>query len=132
MRPALTLATSDRDLLERAALDALLASPREAGFLLEEIDRAQVVADDELGDDVVRLGSQVVFVDGVTGARRQARLVSVPAAEAQTGEVSALTSVGAALVGLAVGQSILWEDRRGARRVLRVLAVGVDRPAPAH
>lgn len=123
-RPPITLCASDRRTLERAALAALLSAPRIAGPLLEEIERAAIVADEILAPDVVRLGSWVIYREEVSGAVRRARLVSPPAGEA-LGELSVLSADGAALIGLRAGQSIRWCDRLGAERLLTVVG-----PAP--
>jgi len=126
-RPPIVLCASDRAALERLALAALLSAPRMAGPLLEEIDRAEIVADDALGPEVVRLGSRVVYRDEASGAVRRARLVGSPAGDAP-GELSVLTPEGAALIGLQRGQSIRWLDRMGAERLFTIVGVAA---APA-
>ena len=52
------------------------------------------------------------------------RVVARPGREASPDDVSVLSSLGAALVGLRVGQSIVWPDRVGAELVLRVRSTG--------
>ena len=121
-RPPIVLCLSDYDALERAALSALLHAPREAGALLAEVDRAAVVADADLRADVVRLGSWVVFEDGLAGELRRVRLVASPVADATGQDLSALTSEGAALIGLREGQTIVCSDRVGGDRVLTVVS----------
>ena len=120
-RPPIVLCLSDHEALEKAAFSALLHAPREAGALLEEVDRADVVADADLRADAVRLGSRLVFEDGLTGAVRRVRLVSSLAEDATGQDLSVLTSEGTALIGLREGQTVVWSDRLGARRVLTVL-----------
>jgi regulator of nucleoside diphosphate kinase len=122
--PPIVLCASDHDRLQKAAFGALLASPRLAGPLLEEVDRAQVVADGALGPDAVRLGSWVEFTDGVEGPLRGVRLVETPACKAAGHELSVLSTEGAALVGLRTGQTIVWPDRLGRDRVLTVVRAG--------
>ena len=122
IRPPIVLCLSDYDTLERAALSALLHAPRVAGALLEEVDRAAVVADADLRPDVVRLGSWVEFTDSLTGARRRVRLVETPTPGSPRDELSVLTTEGAALVGLREGQTIVWPDRIGTERVLTVVS----------
>jgi regulator of nucleoside diphosphate kinase len=127
-QPPIVLCVSDRDALERAALAALLTAPRLAGPLLEEVDRALVVADEDLGEGVVRLGSWVVYRDEASGALSRARLVRPPGGGAPD-ELSALSPEGAALVGLRPGQSIRWLDHMGVERLLTVVGVAVDAAA---
>jgi len=127
-RPPIVLCASDRDVLERAALAALLTTPRVAGALLEEVDRATVVADEALEPGVVRLGSWVVYRDEATGDLSGARLVEPPG-DGAADELSALSAAGAALVGLRVGQSISWSDRVSAERRLTIVRIAPDPPA---
>ncbi|PZQ56447.1 MAG: transcription elongation factor GreAB, partial [Phenylobacterium zucineum] len=51
------------------------------------------------------------------------RLVYPAEADIAAGKVSVMTHVGAGLLGLAEGQAILWPDRDGRRRPLRIVAV---------
>ncbi|MBI1197911.1 MAG: transcription elongation factor GreAB [Phenylobacterium sp.] len=120
-RPPIVLCLSDYDAIEKAALGALLRAPRVAGALLEEVDRAAVVADPDLRPDAVRLGSWVEFTDSLAGGLREARLVPAPTPDTDPRELSILTTEGAALVGLREGQSISWPDRRGGDRVITVV-----------
>jgi regulator of nucleoside diphosphate kinase len=131
-RPPILLARSDRAVLERAAVEALLEAPRIAGALLDELDRAQVLPDSEVGPEVERLGSVVTFREAADGAVRTIRLIG-PEPSLDRGEVSVLTSTGAALLGLRVGQSILWADRVGSERTLTILATyaGAEKEDPS-
>jgi regulator of nucleoside diphosphate kinase len=122
-RPPVVLCLSDYDTLERTALAALLHTPRVAASLLEEVDRAAVVADAELRSDVVRLGSWVAFRNAAHGALRRVRLVAT-SADAHADDLSVLTPEGAALIGLRRGQTIGWSDRIGAQGALTVISVG--------
>lgn len=119
-RPPIVLCETDRARLERAALLAMLEAPRVAGALLEEVDRAKVVPDSGLDPERVRLGSLVIYRDEISGEEVCARLVEDTRADAPE-EVSVLTAAGAALVGLGIGQSILWSDRRGEERLFTIL-----------
>ena len=89
----------------------------------EELSRAVVVAQEEIPRDVVTMNSRVVFEDQRTGRRREVTLVYPHAADPTADKVSVFAPVGAALLGLAVGQSIDWPlpDDRTIR--LRIVAV---------
>jgi regulator of nucleoside diphosphate kinase len=50
-------------------------------------------------------------------------LVYPAEADIEAGRISILTPVGAGLIGLAEGASILWPDRDGHERRLRIIAV---------
>jgi regulator of nucleoside diphosphate kinase len=124
--PPIVLSVSDHRRLQIIALETLMSDPRNAGALLDEIDRADVVEDALIDERVVRLGDLVSYRDGLTGERHLAqlvdRLVDIPGAAA----LSVRSSSGAALVGLRVGQSILWADRLGTERIYTILSVDRD------
>ena len=90
--------------------------------LEDELHRATVVSPAEVPADVVTMNSDVVYEDCATGARRAVRVVYPRDADAAAGKVSVLAPIGAALLGLRVGQEIEWRVPGGARR-LRVVAV---------
>ena len=102
--------------------------PELAERLMEEIERADLRA--EVPDDVVTLGSEVTYRHG---DRTETVQIVVPEdANIEQRRISLLTPVGAALLGLAVGQRIAWDlpDKRGA--VLEVVAVRQRRDALEH
>ncbi len=119
-RPPIVLCETDAARLSALALSAPGALA--ADFLLEEVERAKVVADKTIGADVVRLGAQVDFADETSGAHHTLRLVLPAQADISAGAISVLTPVGAGLIGLRPGQAIEWSDR-GRRRRLRILGV---------
>lgn len=121
--PPIILGVTDVERLSALALQAEHSAPLAAGLLLDEIERADVRPDADVPDDVVRLGSSVEFVDEAHGHRRTVRLVYPAQADIAAGLVSVMTPVGAGLIGLSPGQSILWPDRDGQARSLRILAV---------
>jgi len=73
------------------------------------------------GTSLVTMGSAVKFIDHDSLSVRQVRLV-YPNEAASSRDVSVLTAVGSALIGLGPGQSISW-DEHGAERRLTVLEV---------
>lgn len=131
-RPPIMLCASDRDALESAALRTMRDAPRVAGPLLEEVDRAAVVADRDLRGDVVRLGSSVIYRDDLTGDFSRIRLVLDASGDLAARELSVLTPEGAALVGLREGQSITWPDRRGTDRRFTVVSTAYVPPFGAR
>jgi len=121
--PPIILSVTDHRRLQVVAIEALLRDPRIAGALLDEIDRADVVEDAVLDERAVRLGDVVSYRNDAIGEQHQVRLIDQIDQDADRGDVSVLSSLGAALVGLRVGQSILWADRLGAERVYTILSV---------
>ena len=71
--------------------------------------------------------SVVTFLDRGSDASRTVELVYPQEADIDAGKVSILTPVGAGLIGLSQGDSILWPDRDGHERWLEI----VDVRAPA-
>lgn len=86
-----------------------------------ELDRAVVV--EIVPPGVVAPGSRVRFEDERTRVVREAVLVYPSSADASAGRISVLAPIGAALLGLAAGDTIAWPlpgDREARIRVLSV------------
>jgi regulator of nucleoside diphosphate kinase len=94
-----------------------------AYFLARETERAKVVADDGDLRGIVRMGSQVRYCDDETGDVRDVVLVYPHEADISLRRISVLTPVGAALIGLSVGQSIEFHTPGPRKRSLRILGV---------
>jgi regulator of nucleoside diphosphate kinase len=112
-------------LAERARAQA----PELADRLIEEIERADLRPASEMPGDVVTLGSEVTFRQDER--TQTVHIVAPDDADIERRRISVLTPVGAALLGLAVGQKISWEmpDKRAS--VLEVVAVRQpSEPAP--
>ena len=119
--PEIVVGGTDHARLTSLANAALDTVPDTAEELLSELDRAQVVADEAVPGDVVRMGSVVEFES--EGDRKRVTLVFPSEADIATGKVSVLTPIGAALIGLSKGQSIAWTARDGVSHALTVLLV---------
>jgi len=113
---------------DAARLEAMLEAPAlrntpAAVSLLDELNRAEVVADHQVPADVVRMESVVECEDEHGGERHTLTLVYPQEADVGSGRVSVLAPVGSALLGLSVGQSIDWAAPGGRQLRLRVIAV---------
>lgn len=91
--------------------------------LRAELERADVVASEQMPADVVTMNSTVVFENIDTGKRFELALVYPHDMDATPGKVSILAPVGSALLGLAVDQMIQWQVPGGNTLKLRVLEV---------
>lgn len=120
--PPLLIGDRSEALLRGIARAAMLRAPEVAGRLLDEVDRADVVAESDVPDDVVRIGSFVTYQVRLTGSINTIRLVPPREADLRKSRVSVVSEVGAALIGLKPGQQIEWEFG-GRRHVLEVLRV---------
>jgi len=119
--PEIIVGDTDHARLTNLATAALAAVPDTAEELLSELDRARIVSDESVPLDVVRMGSLVAFRSGDDVKR--VTLVFPQDADIAAGKVSVLTPVGAALLGLAKGESITWTARDGTSHELTVVSV---------
>lgn len=120
-RPKVILGETDAERLSALALQMEPSAPFAAGLLLGEIDRAEIQPDAIVPADVVQMHSTVAFIDETHGKRRTVLLVFPNEADIGAGKISVVTPVGAGLIGLTAGDEILWPNRDGQERSLRIL-----------
>lgn len=122
LSPAIVLGKADHAKLNELASAGLDRMPELAEKLLGELDRARVVEDKKVPEDVVRMGSRVTYR---TSDEKEIWVILVYPADANIdeGKISVLTPIGTALIGLRKGQSITWRDRANKRHMLTVLEV---------
>jgi regulator of nucleoside diphosphate kinase len=112
-----------------ARLDQLLGTfgggrlPKTADFLLQELSRATVVDGAEIGRGIVTMHARVVFRDEDSGRTRSVMLVYPSERNSSEDALSVLTPLGAALIGVAEGESIAFDGLDGARRRVTVVKV---------
>lgn len=119
-RPPLHLIDAEADALANLAVQIEHSQPAVAEMLLTEIDRAKIHTADTLPGNVVAMNSHVTFFDEGNGSSREIQLVYPGEADIAAGRISVLTLIGAGIIGLSEGQSILWPDRDGHQRRLRI------------
>lgn len=122
-RPPIHMIDSEADRLADLAASVEDRLPQVSALLSQEIDRARVHRASAMPAGIVTMGSEVEFVDDASGASRSVQLVWPAEADIAAGRVSILTPVGAGLIGLKEGQSILWPDRDGQERKLTIVRV---------
>ncbi|XTZ37314.1 nucleoside diphosphate kinase regulator [Salmonella enterica] len=120
-RPAIII--NERD---AARLDQLLEQPAHANLpiadaLNEELDRAQLCAPEAMPKDVVTMNSTVKFRELKSGEEHVRTLVYPSQMTDSANQLSVLAPVGAALLGLRVGDTINWQLPGGATANLEVL-----------
>ena len=89
----------------------------------EELARAQVIASADAPPTLVTMNSRVVFENCHNGRRREMTLVYPQDASAEHNRVSVLSPLGAALLGLSVGQEIDWELPGGRSTRFRIAKI---------
>jgi regulator of nucleoside diphosphate kinase len=119
----LMTATDERRLSQLLKTKAGELDPRALELLEGELARAKVVDSSEIPPNVVTMNSVVSFEDLETGERSEVTLVYPSATSGSQGRVSILAPIGAALLGLSVGDSIEWPVPSGRPRRVRVTAV---------
>ena len=120
--PTIIINEVEYDRLTSLAERAVSSAPDATSILRAELRRAIVVPVNKVPSSVVRMGSRVEFTfDG--GHPRDVALVYPGEANISEGRVSILTPIGAALIGLANGQSIRWKANDGRLHKLTVLRV---------
>jgi regulator of nucleoside diphosphate kinase len=89
----------------------------------DELARAQVIVSREAPPTLVTMNSRVVFENVSTSRRREVTLVYPRDANAEQGRVSVFSPVGAALLGLSVGQEIEWALPNGRAARFRIAEI---------
>lgn len=121
--PSILVTKEDKRRLSGLANSGMERFPRVADFLAREMERASIVPDDADMRGVVRMGSQVDYRDDDSGEAREVVLVYPHDADISRKRISVLTPVGAALIGLSVGQTIQFQTPDRRTRALTVLRV---------
>ena len=124
--PPIIMTVDDVRRLSLLANASMNRFPRVAHFLSREVGRANVVPEILDLPDVVRMGSRVTYRDETTGRIRDVTLVYPHDADIELNRISVLTPVGAALIGLRVGQTIEFQTPTREKRSLTVLSVLTD------
>lgn len=94
-----------------------------ADLLEEELARAKLVPVGSLPADTVSMNCEVTFTDLDSGKEQRVTLVYPHEADIEFGRISILAPVGAALIGMRVGQEIEWPLSVGRSRRIKVLSV---------
>src|SRR3546814_17468151 len=109
-KPQIIIGKTDHTRLSGLAEGALERIPEVADGLLVELERAKVVADDQIAPDVIKMGSSATY-EVETGDKRNITLVYPGEADLAASKVSLLTPIGLAAIGLATGPAILCKTR---------------------
>lgn len=123
-RPPIVLTFEDRERLLALKDSALEEMPDVVRFLMEELERADIIATSTaVASSLVTMGSVVKFIDHEIDKIQQGRLVYPDEVSDGRGLISVLTPTGSVLLGLGPGQSMSWTDGSGETRCVTVLEV---------
>lgn len=123
MKPDIIVSALDAERLE-AIVDLLPASAIESkNALLDELGRANIVEADQMPDTVVTMNSTVRFE--ITSPKEEFCMTLVYPSDIGNGinQISVLTPIGTALLGLAEGSQIEWPRPDGQPVYVRILKV---------
>lgn len=122
-RPPIHMIDTEAELLSELAVQMEVRLPQVSKLLLEEITRATLHTAERMPRDIVTMQATVRFVDVESGKDNTYQLTFPQQADIAAGRISILTPVGAGLIGLREGQSILWPNRVGHERELKIIEV---------
>ena len=114
------ITAQDMERLRELIEDATRGDPRKAQELRglsAELDRAIVVDDGAIPEDVVRMNSEAHLVDLDTGEEIICRLVFPGEADIAHMRVSVLAPIGTAILGYRAGDTFEWQVPSGRRRL---------------
>jgi regulator of nucleoside diphosphate kinase len=123
-RPEITVTKWDLGNLERLlSIHAAHWSWRSVEFLVRELMRATIVDEGSIPADVVTMGSRLEYREEGRNSTQVATLSYPGEREFLDDAISVLTPVGAALLGLAAGQSICYAGPDGRPVTMTVIRV---------
>lgn len=127
-RPPVHMIDSEAECLSNLALAVEGRLPDVAELLLGEVSRAVLHKAERMPAGTVTMHSHVTFIDEASDREYRYQLVFPKDADVVANKISVLTLVGAGLIGLKSGQEILWPDREGQKRRLKVISVESGQP----
>lgn len=117
---AIQITELDRKRLIDLILNAQSGEYRDSVYLENlrgELERAEIVAPQEVSSAVVTMNSTVTLIDLDTGEEETYTLVYPENADSARGRISILAPIGTAMLGYQVGDVFEWEVPAGRRRL---------------
>ncbi|ANH84187.1 transcription elongation factor GreAB [Niabella ginsenosidivorans] len=118
--PVILCESDYKKLTEIVVLDK--RSEEKDNTLAHELSRAIVVKNEALPPANIRIGSGVRILDMDTKKERSFQIVMPEEADIQTGKISILTPMAAAIIGFKAGDEVSWKMPSGLKR-LKVMEV---------
>ena len=123
MKPIPTFTSSDHKLLKKITKTNLSAtSAREIKLLMEELDRGNIVEDNAMENDIIRINSEVIIEDMSTQKQMKFQIVLPSQANIKESKYSVLVPLNVAIIGFKVDDQVDWELPAG-NKTLKVIAV---------
>ena len=123
MKPIPTFTSSDHKLLKKITKTNLSAtSAREIKLLMEELERGNIVEDNAIENDIIRINSKVIIEDMSTQKQMNFQIVLPSQANIKESKYSVLVPLSVAIIGFKVNDQVDWELPAG-NKTLKVIAV---------
>ncbi|WP_374401882.1 GreA/GreB family elongation factor [Flavobacterium sp.] len=123
MKPIPTFTSSDHKLLKKITKSNLSAtSAKEINLLTQELDRGNIVEDNAIVNDVIRINSEVTIEDMSTQKQMKFQIVLPSQANIKESKYSVLVPLSVAIIGFKVNDQVDWELPAG-NKTLKVIAV---------
>lgn len=123
MKPTPTFTSSDHKLLKKITKTNLSAtSAREIKLLMEELDRGNIVEDNAIENDIIRINSEVIIEEMSTQKQMKFQIVLPSQANIKENKYSVLVPLSVAIIGFKVNDQVNWELPAG-NKTLKVIAV---------
>lgn len=120
-KPNLTISELDAERLDMLLEQPAFADSDIAQALNEELDRADILPSASIPSHVVTMNSRVRFRDLNTNEEHIRTLVYPAAVKGSQEPLSVMAPLGAALLGMHVGNSITWQLPNGEETRIEVL-----------
>lgn len=122
VQPAITVSTLDMDRIE-ALIEKMPKLSPEVEQLIDELDRAVIVAPEKMPVNVVTMNSVVRFAIVESDKVFEKTLCYPKDAAVSDQHLSVFTPIGSALLGLSVGQRIRWPLANGKETEVEIVEV---------
>ena len=123
MKSIPTFTSSDHKLLKKITKSNLSAtSAKEINLLTQELDRGNIVEDNAIENDVIRINSEVTIEDMSTQKQMKFQIVLPSQANIKESKYSVLVPLSVAIIGFKVNDQVDWELPAG-NKTLKVIAV---------
>lgn len=107
-KPTIIINDLDAERLDKLLEQAAYADNPIGEALNEELDRAEILTPQEMPADVVTMNSTVRFLDLISNEEYTRTLVYPASLKDSAEQLSVMAPIGAALLGLRVGDEISW------------------------
>ena len=95
---------------------------RETGLLINELEKAEIVPEEAIGNDVIRLNSYFEVEELQSKKLIRLTLTLPRAADLRQGKISVFSPLGVALIGYRQGMELHW-NLPGGQKKLKILKV---------